>query len=106
MDQLTRLELEVGLHASYTCLADERLLAEERAVLAGLLGGPVAGNRHHYLRLPWHEGIRALDWLGFSYDTTLGTPSGPALAPGSRSRSAPGTPPPGGRSASSSSRSS
>jgi hypothetical protein len=72
VDQLTRLELEVGLHASYTCLADERLLAEERAVLAGLLGGPVAGNRHHYLRLPWHDGIRALDRLGFSYDTTLG----------------------------------
>ena len=38
----------------------------------GLLGGPVAGNRHHYLRLPWHDGIRALDRLGFSYDMTLG----------------------------------
>jgi hypothetical protein len=72
VDQLVRLELEVGLHASYTCLADERLLAEERAVLAGLIGGPIAGNRHHYLRLPWHDGIRALDRLGFSYDTTLG----------------------------------
>ena len=48
------------------------LLAEERAVLAELLGGPIAGNRHHYLRLPWHDGIRALDRLGFSYDTTLG----------------------------------
>ena len=68
----TRLGLEVGLHASYTCLADEGLLAQERAELARLLGGPVAGNRHHYLRLPWHAGIRALDRLGFSYDTTLG----------------------------------
>ena len=44
----------------------------ERAELARLLGGPIAGNRHHYLRLPWHEGIRALDRLGFAYDTTLG----------------------------------
>jgi hypothetical protein len=70
--ELDRLGLEVGLHASYTCLADERLLASERAELAGLLGGPIAGNRHHYLRLPWHEGVRALDRLGFAYDSTLG----------------------------------
>jgi hypothetical protein len=70
--ELDGLGLEVGLHSSYTCLADERLVAGERAVLAGLLGGPIAGNRHHYLRLPWHEGIRALDRLGFLYDSTLG----------------------------------
>ena len=72
VSQLDRLGLEVGLHASYTALADEQLLAEERAVLAALLGGPIAGNRHHYLRLPWHDGIRALDRLGFAYDATLG----------------------------------
>jgi hypothetical protein len=70
--ELDRLGLEVGLHASYTCLADEGLIARERAELARLLGGPIAGNRHHYLRLPWHAGIRALDRLGFSYDATLG----------------------------------
>jgi hypothetical protein len=70
--ELDSLGLEVGLHASYTCLADERLIALERAELARLLGGPIAGNRHHYLRLPWHEGIRALDRLGFAYDATLG----------------------------------
>ncbi len=70
--ELDRLGLEVGLHASYTCLADEALIAGERAELARLLGGPIAGNRHHYLRLPWHAGIRALDRLGFAYDTTLG----------------------------------
>jgi hypothetical protein len=70
--ELDRLGLEVGLHASYTCLADAGLLAGERAELARLLGGPIAGNRHHYLRLPWQEGIRALDRLGFAYDTTLG----------------------------------
>jgi hypothetical protein len=70
--ELDELGLEVALHASYTCLADERLLAGERAELARLLGGPIAGNRHHYLRLPWHEGIRALDRLGFAYDSTLG----------------------------------
>jgi hypothetical protein len=72
VSELDRLGLEVGLHASYTCLADEPLVSGERAVLSRLLGGPIAGNRHHYLRLPWHEGIRALDRLGFSYDTTLG----------------------------------
>jgi hypothetical protein len=82
VDQLRRLELEVGLHASYTCLADEHLLAEERAVLSALLGGPVAGNRHHYLRLPWHDGIRALDRLGFSYDTTLGHAERPGARAG------------------------
>ena len=70
--ELDQLGLEVGLHASYTCLADAELIAGERAELARLLGGPVAGNRHHYLRLPWHEGIRALDRLGFAYDSTLG----------------------------------
>jgi hypothetical protein len=70
--ELDQLGLEVGLHASYSCLADEGLIAAERAELARLLGGPIAGNRHHYLRLPWHEGIRALDRLGFAYDSTLG----------------------------------
>jgi hypothetical protein len=72
VSELDRLGLEVGLHASYTCLSDEPLISRERAELARLLGGPIAGNRHHYLRLPWHEGIRALDRLGFSYDATLG----------------------------------
>ncbi len=80
--ELERLGLEVGLHASYTCLADERLIAAERAELARLLGGPVAGNRHHYLRLPWHDGIRALDRLGFAYDTTLGFAERPGARAG------------------------
>ena len=70
--ELDELGLEVGLHASYSCLASERLLSSERGELARLLGGPIAGNRHHYLRLPWHAGIRALDRLGFAYDSTLG----------------------------------
>jgi peptidoglycan/xylan/chitin deacetylase (PgdA/CDA1 family) len=70
--ELDELGLEVALHASYSCLASERLLALERAELARLLGGPIAGNRHHYLRLPWHSGIRSLDRLGFAYDSTLG----------------------------------
>jgi hypothetical protein len=80
--ELARLGLEVGLHASYTCLADEGLIAAERAELAQLLGGPIAGNRHHYLRLPWHEGIRALDRLGFAYDTTLGFAERPGARAG------------------------
>jgi hypothetical protein len=80
--ELDRLGLEVGLHASYTCLADEELLAGERAELARLLGGPIAGNRHHYLRLPWHDGIRALDRLGFSYDCTLGHAERPGARAG------------------------
>jgi hypothetical protein len=80
--ELAGLELEVGLHASYTCLADEQLVAGERAELARLLGGPIAGNRHHYLRLPWHDGIRALDRLGFSYDCTLGHAERPGARAG------------------------
>ncbi|HEY3613195.1 MAG TPA: polysaccharide deacetylase family protein [Gaiellales bacterium] len=80
--ELERLGLEVGLHASYTCLADEGLLAGERAELARLLGGPVAGNRHHYLRLPWHDGIGALDRLGFSYDCSLGHAERPGARAG------------------------
>jgi hypothetical protein len=80
--ELDRLGLEVGLHASYTCGADEQLLAGERAELAHLLGGPIAGNRHHYLRLPWHDGIRALDRLGFSYDCTLGHAERPGARAG------------------------
>ena len=55
--ELDRLGLEVGLHASYTCLADERPARRASARCSrGLLGGPIAGNRHHYLRLPWHDG--------------------------------------------------
>jgi hypothetical protein len=80
--ELQHLGLEVGLHASYTCLADEGLIADERAVLARLLGGPIAGNRHHYLRLPWHDGIRVLDRLGFAYDSTLGFAERPGARAG------------------------
>jgi hypothetical protein len=80
--ELDRLGLEVGLHASYTCLADERLLAQERGELSRLLGGPIAGNRYHYLRMPWHAGIRALDRLGFSYDATLGYAERPGARAG------------------------
>ena len=72
---------EVGLHASYTAGADERQLADERAILQGL-GAQIEGNRHHYLRLAWHEGIRALDRCGFLYDTTLGYAERPGARAG------------------------
>ena len=104
--ELDALGLEVGLHASYTASRDERLSAGERAELARLLGGPIAGNRHHYLRLPWHEGIRALDRLGVAYDTTLGYAERPGPARrASRSRSGRGTRARAARCASSSCRS-
>ena len=105
MRELDELGLEVGLHASYSCLASERLLSSERGELARLLGGPIAGNRHHYLRLPWHAGIRALDRLGFAYDSTLGWAERTGPRAGLSFPSAPGTRSPAARCASSSCRS-
>ena len=72
---------EVALHASYTAGSDEGQLAAERAILQGL-GAQIEGNRHHYLRLAWHEGIRALDRTGFLYDTTLGYAERPGARAG------------------------
>ena len=98
VSELDRLGLEVGLHASYTCLADERLLSGERAELARLLGGPIAGNRHHYLRLPWHDGHPGArpPRLRVRHDARL-RGAARTRAPASRSRSGPGTSPPAAR---------
>ena len=46
-----------GCTRATRCLAErsaDRRRARRRS--RALLGGPVAGNRHHYLRLPWHDG--------------------------------------------------
>ena len=103
--ELDALGLEVGLHASYTCLADERLVASERAVLAGCSAGRSPATA---ITTCACRGTRAsARSTGSASRTTRhsATRSGPGRAPASRSRSGPGTSPRGSRCASSSCRS-
>jgi hypothetical protein len=63
---------EVGLHPSYTASEQPGRIAEERARLAELAGGPVAGMRFHYLRHDTHATLPELDRQGFTYDSSQG----------------------------------
>ena len=92
------------LHRAWPTSASAR---GERAELARLLGGPIAGNRHHYLRLPWHDGHPRARPAGLRRTTRRsGTRSGPGPRRALASRSGPGTSPRARRCASSSCRSS
>ena len=69
----TRLGLEVGLHASYTCLADERAARRASAPCSrACSAGRSRATATTTCACRGTTGIRALDRLGFSYDTTLG----------------------------------
>ena len=81
---------EVGLHGSYTAADDPAQLALETERLRDL-AGQVSGHRFHYLRLDPQRNLGPIEQLGFSYDCSLGFPTGPASGPVSRSRFAPGT---------------
>ena len=72
---------ELGLHGSYTAADDPGLLLEEKETLEAL-GGPLAGQRYHYLRLDPHRNLATLDRLGFRYDATLGFPDAPGFRAG------------------------
>jgi peptidoglycan/xylan/chitin deacetylase (PgdA/CDA1 family) len=72
---------ELGLHGSYTAAEDPALLAEEKRTLEAL-GGRIAGQRYHYLRVDPHRNLSTLDRLGFAYDATLGFPDAPGFRAG------------------------
>jgi len=72
---------EVGLHPSYLAAQDEALLEDEKRVLESL-AGTLSGARYHFLRVEPHRNLRALDRLGFRYDTSLGFPDAPGFRAG------------------------
>ena len=80
--QVTAQGDELGLHPSYTASEDLSLIAEERARLEGLAGGPVRGVRFHYLRHDAHATLPELDRLGFAYDSSQGYADGPGMRAG------------------------
>jgi hypothetical protein len=66
---------EIGLHASYHAYRSSARLRAERERLAGLSGGEVAGNRHHYWHVDPaapHETLRRHEEAGLLYDSSLG----------------------------------
>ena len=73
---------ELGLHPSYTASEDVGLIAEERARLEALAGGPVRGVRFHYLRHDAHATLPELDRLGFAYDSSQGYADRPGMRAG------------------------
>ncbi|WP_230198754.1 polysaccharide deacetylase family protein [Halopiger djelfimassiliensis] len=64
---------EVGLHGSYHTRNDPGRLREEKAVLEGVLDGPVVGGRQHHLRLAVPETWRHHRSIGLEYDASLGS---------------------------------
>jgi Family of unknown function (DUF7033) len=80
--QVTAQGDELGLHPSYTASEHLALIAEERARLEGLAGGPVRGVRFHYLRHDAHATLPELDRLGFAYDSSQGYADGPGMRAG------------------------
>ena len=81
VDTLLAGGAEVGLHGSYTAAEDRAVLGREKAVLEEL-GGPVAGQRYHYLRVRPHANLRPLAEAGFRYDSTLGFADAPGFRAG------------------------
>jgi hypothetical protein len=73
---------ELGLHPSYTASDNVGLIAEERARLEALAGGPVRGVRFHYLRHDAHTTLPELDRLGFAYDSSQGYADRPGMRAG------------------------
>ncbi len=61
-----------GIHPSYRCSKDYRLLSVEIRRLATLLQEPVIRSRQHYLRLRFPDTFRALLQHGIKTDFTMG----------------------------------
>ncbi|MBN1668944.1 MAG: polysaccharide deacetylase family protein [Anaerolineales bacterium] len=69
---LQKLDVQIGLHASYATWQDPLQLAKERACLQTATGLSQMGGRQHYLRFKAPETWRAYVKAGLSYDASLG----------------------------------
>lgn len=66
---------EVGLHAGYAAAERAGAVDDQVRRLRSLSGGPIAGVRHHYLRLDRDDPMRTLKShadAGLGYDTSIG----------------------------------
>ena len=63
---------EVGLHGSFVTSEDHAQFVAQRARLASIIGGDVAGVRQHYLRLRASSTPQGMAGAGFTYDSTYG----------------------------------
>jgi hypothetical protein len=73
MRELRDSGAEIGLHASYTALADGRRIARERELVETVAGIEVRGCRHHYFHTsepPWPS-LEAHVAAGLSYDSSV-----------------------------------
>jgi hypothetical protein len=71
VETLLGLEVEIGLHASYSAAFDAEQIGAERGALERL-GATLHGQRYHYLRVDPHANLAPLAELGFAYDSSLG----------------------------------
>lgn len=81
VETLLDLDVEIGLHPSYTAAFDPARIAEEKAELEQL-GARLEGVRYHYLRIDPHRNVAPLVELGFRYDTSLGYGGAPGFRAG------------------------
>jgi hypothetical protein len=73
---ITRLDdggWEVGVHASLGSHRDLARLEDEKATIEEVVGHPVQGIRHHWLRMDGKRTWRRHRAAGFAYDTSLGS---------------------------------
>jgi hypothetical protein len=71
VESLLDLDVEIGLHPSYTAAFDLSRIAAEKLELEQL-GATLSGVRYHYLRIDPHVNLAPLADLGFAYDASLG----------------------------------
>lgn len=85
MKQLTRRNVEFGVHPSIFSKNETRAFQEARKWLEEKLQQPVKGLRHHYLALDWREPWKTLrkhQEAGFLYDSSLGYRDTPGFRAG------------------------
>jgi hypothetical protein len=73
MRELRESDAEIGLHLSYTALADGSRIARERELVEAVAGVNVLGCRHHYFHTsdPLWPSLEAHAAAGLSYDSSV-----------------------------------
>jgi hypothetical protein len=71
IESLESRGFEIGLHPSFNCYKDVKMLTNEKQRLQRVLGHYINGTRQHYLRWSTPESWRSLEKAGIRYDSTL-----------------------------------
>jgi hypothetical protein len=71
--ELSARGAEIGLHVSYSAVADPKRIAAERSLVEATAGETVRGCRHHYFHMsrPFWDSLEAHGAAGLQYDSSV-----------------------------------